>query len=42
MPSIAGSFTGKITKQSGMPLDQPNHELSLAEVSSTQKSADSL
>jgi hypothetical protein len=43
MPSITGSFTGKITKQSGMPLsDLPNHELSLAEVSATQKSADPL
>ena len=43
MPSITGSFTGKITKQSGMPLaDQPNHELSIAEVSGTQQSADPL
>jgi hypothetical protein len=43
MPSITGSFTGKITKQSGMPLtDQPNHELSLAEVNGTQQSADPL
>jgi hypothetical protein len=43
MPSITGSFSGKITKQSGMPLtDQPNHEMGIAEVSGTQKSADPL
>jgi hypothetical protein len=43
MPSITGSFSGKITKQSAMPLtDQPNHELSIAEVSGTQKSGDPL
>jgi hypothetical protein len=43
MPSITGSFTGKITKQNGMPLaDHPNHELSLAEVTGTQESPDPL
>jgi hypothetical protein len=43
MPSITGSFSGKITKQSAMPLnDQPNHELGIAEMSGTQKSADPL
>jgi hypothetical protein len=43
MPSITGSFTGKITKQSGMSLaDHPNHELAIAEVSGTQTSADPL
>jgi len=43
MPSISGSFSGKITKQSGMPLtDQPNHELGIAEVSGTQSSPDPL
>lgn len=43
MPSITGSFSGKITNQSAMPLaDQSNHELSIAEVSGTQKSADPL
>jgi len=43
MPSITGSFSGKITKQSAMQLtDQPNHDLSIAEVSGTQKSADAL
>ena len=43
MPSITGTFSGKITKQSSMPLtDQPNHEMSIAEVSGTQKSADAL
>lgn len=43
MPSITGSFSGKITKQSTMPLtDQPNHEMGIAEVSGTQKSPDPL
>jgi hypothetical protein len=43
MPSIQGSFSGKITKQSAMALtDQPNHEMSIAEVSGTQTSADPL
>jgi hypothetical protein len=43
MPSITGTFSGKITKQLAMPLtDQPNHELSIAEVNGTQKSADPL
>jgi hypothetical protein len=43
MSSITGSFSGKITKQSAMPLtDQPNHEMSIAEVSGTQKSPDPL
>ena len=43
MPSITGSFSGKITKQSAMPLtDQPNHEMNIAEISGTQKSADPL
>jgi hypothetical protein len=43
MPDISGSFSGTITKQSGMPLnDQPNHELAIAEVSGTQKSPDPL
>ena len=43
MPFITGSFSGRITKQSGMPLaDQPNHEMGIAEVSGTQKSADPL
>ena len=37
MPSITGSFSGKITKQSAIPLtDQPNHEMSIAEVNGTQ------
>lgn len=41
MPSITGSFSGKITKQMAMPLgDRPNHEMSLAEVAGTQQSAD--
>ena len=43
MPSITGSFSGKITKQSALPLaDQPNHDLSIAEVSGTQQSPDAL
>ena len=43
MPSITGSFSGRITTQSGLPLtDQPNHELSIGEVKGTQKSADPL
>jgi hypothetical protein len=34
MPSIKGSFSGTITKQSAMSLaDQENHEMSIAEVS---------
>jgi len=43
MPSITGTFSGKITKQQALPLsDQPNHEMSIAEVSGTQKSSDAL
>jgi len=43
LPSINGSFAGKITKRSALPLtDQPNHELSLAEVTGTQQSPDPL
>ena len=43
MPSITGSFSGKITKQSAIALtDQPNHEMSIAEVNGTQKSPDPL
>jgi hypothetical protein len=43
MPSITGSFSGNITKHSAMPLtDQPNHEMSIAEVTGTQQSADPL
>ena len=43
MPSMNGSFAGKITKQTAFPLtDQPNHEMSLAEVAGTQKASDPL
>ncbi|MGB9516236.1 MAG: hypothetical protein WBQ61_03385 [Candidatus Acidiferrum sp.] len=43
MPAITGTFSGKITKHSAMPLaDQHNHDISIAEVSGTQKSADPL
>jgi len=41
MPSVSGSFSGKITTQSGMPLaDQPNHQLGIAEVKGIQSSPD--
>ena len=43
MPSISGSFSGKITQQFGLPLnDQSNHLLGIAEVNGTQKSPDPL
>ena len=43
MPSIKGSFSGGITKQSEISLtDQPNHVMNIAEVSGTQKSCDPL
>lgn len=43
MSSISGSFSGKITQQSGLTLtDQANHQMGIAEVSGTQKSADPL
>jgi hypothetical protein len=43
MPSITGSFSGKITKQSTLTLtDQPNHAMNIAEVRGTQKSSDAL
>jgi hypothetical protein len=43
MPSVTGSFTGKITKQSTLPLgDQPNHQMGIAEVNGTQRSPDPL
>jgi len=43
MSSITGSFSGRITKHSAIPLsDQSNHELSIAEVTGTQKSEDPL
>ena len=43
MPSITGSFSGKVTNQSGLPLnDQPNHQLGLGEVQGIQSSPDSL
>jgi hypothetical protein len=43
MPSISGSFSGNITKQSGIRLnDQPNHEIGIAEVNGTQSSPDPL
>src|SRR5258707_5546365 len=43
MPSISGSFSGNITQQFGLPLnDQSNHLLGIAEVNGTQKSPDPL
>jgi len=43
MPSHSETFSGKVTKQYAMSLtDHPNHEVSIVEVSSTQKSADPL
>jgi hypothetical protein len=43
MPSISGSFSGKITQQSVLPLtDKPNHLLAIAEVNGTQQSTDPL
>jgi hypothetical protein len=43
MPSITGSFSGRITKQSTFPLtDQPNHLMGIAEVNGTQRSPDPL
>ncbi len=43
MPSISGSFSGKVTQQFGLPLnDQPNHLLAIAEVNGTQRSTDPL
>ena len=43
MPSISGSFSGTITKQFGLDLnDQSNHLLGIAEVNGTQRSSDPL
>ena len=43
MPSLTGSFTGKITKQTTLSLtDQPNHGLGIGEVTGTQQSPDPL
>jgi hypothetical protein len=43
MPSNSGTFSGKITKQTTMSLtDQPAHDMNIAEVAGTQKSADAL
>lgn len=41
MPSVTGSFSGKITQQSALaPTDQPNHQLSLGEIRGTHRSSD--
>ena len=41
MPAMNGSFSGKVSQQMALALsDQPNHELSLAEITGTQKSSD--
>lgn len=41
MPAFSGSFSGRVTTQSAFSLnDQPNHDMSIAEVNGTQKSSD--
>lgn len=41
MPDFSGSFAGQIKTQTAIRLtDQPNHDMSLAEVTGTQKSSD--
>src|ERR1022692_2978784 len=41
MPTMTGSFSGNVNRQTAVaPSDQPNHELSLAEITGTQKSSD--
>jgi hypothetical protein len=41
MPNISGSFTAHITAETTLfPEDQPNHQVQLAEIHGTQKSAD--
>ena len=43
MPNLTGSFSGRITKQHGIPItDQPGHEIAIAEVNGTQQSSDPL
>jgi len=43
MPFNSGTFSGKITKQTTMSLtDQSAHDMNIAEVAGTQKSADAL
>jgi len=43
MPSISGSFAGKITQQFGLtPDDQAGHLIGIAEVKGTQNSSDPL
>lgn len=43
MTKVTGSFSGQITQEFALPLtDQPDHQLSIAEVSGTQKSDDPL
>ena len=41
MPAISGSFSGKVKVQTALAVsDQSNHELNVAEIGGTQKSAD--
>ena len=43
MPSISGSFSGTITRQFGLDLnDQSNHVIAIAEVNGTQNATDPL
>ena len=43
MPSISGSFSGKITQGFGLPLfDQSDHAIAIVEVNGTQSSPDPL
>lgn len=43
MSSITGSFSGRITKEHAIPVnDQPNHELGISEISGTHRSSDPL
>ena len=41
MPAISGSFSGKVKVQTALAVsDQPKHEINVAEIGGTQKSAD--
>ena len=41
MPAISGPFSGKVKVQTALAVsDQPKHELNVAEIGGTQKSAD--
>lgn len=43
MPYITGSFSGRVTQHSGLPVsDQPGHELAIGAVAGTQSSDEAL